>query len=129
MRQWVEGYEQRGKRDTPCDADAVLMLKAWLAEQYGNDDETNLPAVGPLVEKLAAQADCDDPLLLTMIGVETKDIHQRIQRLDRALSGFEKSRHRAYPKFYAAVMQADDWPNNAAKITELDMVTANRYFR
>ena len=127
VRQWLDGYKERGQRNAPCDAEALEMLESWIAQNYGGSDETNLPPAATLADKLAAEPDCNDPLILTVTGVLAIDPHEKMRRLDRALAGFDKSGHRGYPKFYAAVEQAAEWNNNPAKVAELDR-TALRYF-
>ena len=77
-----EGYEQRGKRDQPCDDEALLYLQAWLAKNYGADEgATNLPDPVSLGDKLAAQPGCDDPLLLTAIAAESLELREKIAAL------------------------------------------------
>ena len=120
IRQWVEGYQQRGQRDQPCDAEALQMLEAFIAYNYGGGDKTNLPALGPLCDKLAAEPGCNDPLVLAIAGIEATDAREKVNRYDRALAGFDQSHHRAYPKFYAAILLADEWSNNGQKRANAD---------
>ena len=120
VRQWVEGYQQRGQRDQPCDAEALQMLETFIAYNYGGSDKTNLPPLDLLCDKLAAESGCNDPLILCIAGVEATDAREKVRRFDRALAGFDQSHHHAYPKFYAAVLLADEWGNNPQKRANAD---------
>ena len=125
VRQYIEGYRNNGRHDEPCDAEAVRFLETWLASTYG--DSTNLPA--PLADKLVAQPGCDDPLVLTIAGAVCQDDRaEQARRFEAALAGFDKSRHKAYPKFYAAVSLANDSTRQPARVAELDH-RALEYFK
>ncbi len=106
IRQWVDGYEKRGQRDEPCDAEAVQYLETWIARNFGGDASTNLPLTWKWSDTLAAEPGCDDPLILTATGINCNEWHEQALRLNRALTGFEHSRHLAYPKFCATVYLA-----------------------
>ena len=106
VRQYLEGYEQRGQRNMSYDSKAIGLIKNWIASNYGGTIDTNLPSLSQLSDELANDPQCNDPLVLTVAAVNTVELHEAIQRLERAVRGFENSKHRAYPKFYATVTLA-----------------------
>ncbi|HTG45522.1 MAG TPA: DUF4339 domain-containing protein, partial [Verrucomicrobiae bacterium] len=101
-RQWLDAYQERGNHNTECDALAKEMLGAWIQSNFGTPD-TNGPSVEEMCDSLAATAGCTDPLVLTVTALNATEINGKIERLERALQGFETSRHRAYPRLCAAV--------------------------
>jgi hypothetical protein len=101
IRQWLEGYEQRGDRSEACDADAVEFLKTWIARNDEKQQDTNSLTTAQWSDKLANDPACTDPLILTIAGDNSVELHEKARRLQRALDGFENSRHLAYPRFYA----------------------------
>jgi hypothetical protein len=107
VRQWLEGYQQRGDRSEACDADAVEFLQTWITRAYGGRDDTNSLTLAQWSDKLANDPSCTDPLVLTIAGVNSIELHERVRRLQRAVDGYGNSKHRAYPKFYAMVSLAD----------------------
>jgi hypothetical protein len=119
-RQWVEGYKTRGKRDTKCDAEALRFLQTWLARNFGEAVDPNLPSTAEWADKLAADPACVDPLVLAVAGFVCPERMAAGERLDRALSGFPNSAHWGYPKLYAAVHQSGHFANNSARRNELD---------
>jgi hypothetical protein len=123
VRQYIDGYRQNGRHDTPCDADATRFLDAWLAWEYGGS--TNLSDPHPLADKLVAQPGCNDPLVLTIAAAACNNRAEKARRLQAALDGFDSSRHKAYPKFYAAVTLATDYGRQAARVEALDQTALN----
>ncbi len=107
VRQWVEGYQKRGDHGQACDADATAFLNTWLTRTYGGREDTYSQSLADWADKLAADASCTDPLVLTIVGVNSGELHERVRRLQRAVDGFPSSKHLAYPKFYALVSLAD----------------------
>lgn len=107
VRQYIEGYQLRGQRNPECDLLAQQFLTNWIAYNYGSVMDTNLPSLAKLSDHLANDPACQDPLALTVAAVETTELHESLRRLERAVKGFENSRHRGYPKFYATVTLAD----------------------
>ena len=121
VRQWLEGYKQRGDRNPAYDALALKFLEAWIAQNYGDRRATtNSPDVQALAEQLATNAACKEPLLLAAAAANSIELHEATHRLERALSGFEQSHHRAYPKFYAAVTLATDLRDEPSRVSALD---------
>jgi hypothetical protein len=65
--------------------------------------------------------------VLTVAAVNTVELHEMIRRLERAISGFEHSRHKAYPKFYATVLLTDKiFADRADRIPVLDALAMQR---
>lgn len=120
VRQWLDGYRERGQRDQPCDADAVQFLETWIAQNYDGVAHTNGPSVQELGRRLADAPACADPLVLTVAGINSLELHESIRRLERALNSFDQSKHRAYPKFYATVSLARGLAGNSARVSALD---------
>ena len=106
IRQWVDGYQKRGERNPECDAEIVTFLQTWIARNYGGAAATNTLVLSAEADKLARDTNCTDPLALTAIAGETQNRAEAIRCLQRALDAFPKSKHEAYPKFYADVILA-----------------------
>ena len=122
-RQYLEGYLQRGERNPKTDVLVLGFLKNWLAENNGGAVDTNLPSFRELGYHLVNDSNCTDPLVLAVYGVSvtddfdrdavsmTDDIRAKFgvkpSVLERALKGFENSKHRGWPKFCAAVVLAN----------------------
>lgn len=102
-RQYLQGYEQRGERNPACDAEALVFLRAWIASNFPAPGETNEVSVEKLGDQLAANPACTDPLVLAAAGVTASELFEGIQRLERAVRGYEGSKHRAYPKLQATI--------------------------
>ncbi len=128
MRVWVDEYQKHGQHDQPYDADATRYIQIWIDNNYGGKLATNATALRKLGDKLAADRTCNDPLVLTVAGVNSIELHESIQRLERALKGFEKSSYSAYPQMYAAVELADKLSENPERGATLD-ATAVRLFK
>ncbi len=101
-RLWLEGYKERAERNRPCDADAAQMIEAWIDANFAGP-KTNAQDIAQWCDKLAAMPTCDDPLVLTITGLNAIELHERSRRLERALAGFPQSQHTAYPRLNAAV--------------------------
>jgi hypothetical protein len=103
VRQYIVGYQQRGERNPEYDLVAQQFLTNWLADNYGGPSDTNLPSLAVLSDRLANDPACSDPLMLTVAGVNGAELHESLRRLERAVKGFENSKHRGYPKLYATL--------------------------
>lgn len=114
IRQYIRGYQLRGQRNPECDLLAQQFLTNWIAYHYGGKMDTNQPSLTELADRLANDPACQDPLVLTLAGVEAAELHESGRRLERAVKGFENSNHRGYPKFYATVTLADKLVHNQA---------------
>ncbi len=127
VRQYLEGYKLRGERNPACDAEALGLIGNWIACNYNGTVDTNLPPLAELSDRLATNPACTDPLVLTVAAVNTVELHEMIRRLERAVSGFEHSKHKAYPKFYATVTLASKLFNDRAdRIPVLDALALQR---
>jgi hypothetical protein len=127
VRQYLEGYKLRGERNPACDAEALGLIKNWIACNYSGAVDTNLPSLAELSDRLATNPACTDPLVLTVAAVNTVELHEAIRRLERTVSGFEHSKHRAYPKFYATVTLASKlFTDRADRIPVLDALALQR---
>lgn len=107
VRQWIEGYAKHGKHDQPWDANAVVLLKSWIQQNYGGT-ETNLPPASELSQKLEKQSDLTDPLLLTAMAMSRTDVPTETRLLERALPRFADYDYQAYPHFYALLVLATE---------------------
>jgi len=103
FRQYIEGFKKHGRHDLPCDTEAAQFLQVWLDSAFGGPQWTNQASLPAWADKLAARADCEESLILTATAANCNEVHEKTRRLEHALAGFEKSRHKAYPKFYATV--------------------------
>jgi hypothetical protein len=125
VRQYVEGYRKNGQHGAAWDSEAAQLMESWITANYGGP--TNLPSPQTLSDKLAALAGCNDPLVLTVAAANAVELHEKLRRLERAVTGFEQSRYQAYPKFYAAVTLAADLGSQSLRVRPLDQAAA-RYF-
>lgn len=108
VRQYLEGYKQNGQRDPSTDAAAVQFIESWINCHFGTPTEqAAIPPLAPLSDKLAANPNCTDPLVLTVAAINAVELRESLRRLERAVTGFANSRHKAYPHFYATVTLAD----------------------
>jgi len=119
VRQYVEAYAKHGRRGHPCDAEGKQLLESWLAHNYGGD-ATNLPSPHELADKLAARSACDDALVLTIAGVNSTEVHEKIRRLERALAAYGKSQYKAYPRWYATVTLSAEMNDKSERRRALD---------
>jgi hypothetical protein len=120
LRQFLDGYEKRGERSPACDAPAIQLIQAWVAEDYGPPRATNLPTAMQLADELETNSACVDPAVLVVAGVNSIELHEAIRRMERAEKGFENSKHRAFPKFFTTVMLASKLDYNSPEIAGLD---------
>jgi Na+-transporting methylmalonyl-CoA/oxaloacetate decarboxylase gamma subunit len=107
VRQFIEGYKTHGDRNPKIDAVALKLLDDWIAANYDGNSNTNQAALAAISDQLANDPACTDPLLLTVTSVNAVELHEADRRLERAVKGFENSKHSGYPKFYASVMLSD----------------------
>lgn len=119
-RQWIAGYQQNADHSSACDAECRDYLEAWLEANYGSGGRTNRSSVREQGDRLATRAECGDPLVLTLAGIEATETRDAIDRLELALRYFPGSRHKAYPHFYAAVSLADKLDQQPERVAALD---------
>lgn len=108
IRQWLEGYDQRGRRNPAVDKEAEQFIRVWIARNYGGAEATNDLSLPAESDRLANDPDVTDPLVLTIAADNSLNVFDAIHRFERALAAFPASRHRAYPKFYASLMLAGE---------------------
>ena len=118
IRQYVEAYRKHGPHTASWDREASQLLESWIALNFGGP--TNLPSPQALSDKLAAQAGCGDPLVLTVAAANAIELHEKTRRLERAVAAFEQSPYPAYPKLYAAVSLATELGTRSGRIRSLD---------
>jgi hypothetical protein len=131
IRQWLDGYEQRGQRNPECDAEAALFLETWIARNYGGDAATNSISLEQESDKRAGDANCTDPLVLTVAGANNVNHFQAIHCFQRALAAYAGSRHRAYPQLYASLMlatQLNKDPDQVAALQESGLQMLSKCF-
>ncbi len=116
-RQWIEGYKEFGRHDKPWDADATLLMTAWVEDD--SRARSNKATARDLIEKILA-ANCDDPLVLTLAGYHAVNLTESIRQLERASEEYSKSKYRAYPKFYAAVLLGNKVRNQPERAGQSD---------
>jgi hypothetical protein len=117
IRQWLEGYETRGQRNSASDEEVEQFIRVWIARNYGGADATNELSLAAESDRLANNPECTDPLVLTVAAGESPNRSDSTIRFERALAAYPQSRHRAYPKFYAMVLRGDQ---TADRSTALD---------
>ena len=112
MRQWVEGYKERGERNHLRDADGLALIQTWIEVNYGRTT-TNSPNLSQLAERIVNTVGVGDPMLLTVAAFVTDDAQKKIELLERALKGYEDSAHLAYPRLAAviALLEATEFPD------------------
>lgn len=115
VRQWLEAYEKNGVHNQPWDADAREFLKVWLEYYHGEVGVSNQCPV-PLADKLVANAECNDPAILTLAAVTTTENFESIRRMNRAVQAYSmNTTYKAYPQFYARIMLAT-WHGNKGEV-------------
>jgi hypothetical protein len=119
-RQWLDGYEQRARRNAEDDNEIIQFLRTWIDYNYDGPQATNSTSLGPMAEKLAADTNCTDPLVLTIVALNSIELHEAVRRLERAVNTFPDSDHKAYPRFYATLMLASYENNQPDRVRKLD---------
>jgi hypothetical protein len=120
IRQWQEGYEQRGRRNPACDAEVELFIRVYIARNYGGPEATNTLSLEDESDRLAQDPDRTDPLVLTVAADNSRNYYDSVHRFERALAAYPGTTHRAYPKFYATVKLMDQLNNNSDQAGALD---------
>jgi hypothetical protein len=116
LRQYVEAYRRDGRHEQSWDADAQKLIESWIASSYGGD--TVLPR--KLSDQLARNPACDDPLVLTAAAANSIEVHEKMNRLERALAVYPKSKYKAYPQLFATVSLAVEFGDKAERTRTLD---------
>ena len=119
IRAWIDGYQQRGQRNPEIDREVLAFLNAWIADNYGGADATNHISLADESDKLAADPRCTDPLVLSAVGINSRNRFQARHCYERALAAFPGSRHQAYPQFYATLMLAGQIDRDQGRVRTL----------
>jgi len=119
IREWLDGYEQRGRRNPAVDAEAEQFIRVWIARSYGGVEATNALSLAAESDMLANNPTCTDPLVLTVAANESSNRADSNSRFERALAAYPASQHRAYPQFYAMVWLAAQEETNSSRPDEL----------
>ena len=120
IRQWLEGYEKRGRRNPACDAEAEQFIRIYIARNYGGLEATNTLSLEAESDRLAQNPDCTDPLVLTVAADNNIEVFAAIHLFERALDAFPESHHKAYPQLYASVGITRFLSDHPERITALD---------
>jgi hypothetical protein len=119
IRQYLEPF-QHSSNNLACREESLRFLDAWLAENFGGGS-ANTNDLHELAEHVAKQSGCDDPIVLALAAVSGVELHSSEALLERAVSSFENSKYRAYPRFYAVVVLAkymNDRPERRALLED-----------
>lgn len=119
-RLWLEGYENHGQRNPECDAEALLFIRTYIADNYGGPEATNSESLHDESDKLAHDTNCTDPLVLTVAADESLNLFDSRRRFRRALAAYPASSHLAYPQFYATVQLAGQLGDRSDESGALD---------
>jgi hypothetical protein len=103
IRQWLDGYEKRGRHNPACDAEAEQFIRIYIARNYGGLEATNTLSLETESDRLAHDTNCTDPLVLTVAADNSLNYFDAVRRYERALSTYPGTTHRAYPQLYATV--------------------------
>ena len=120
LRQWLEGYEKRGRRNPASDAEAEQFIRIYIARNYGGPDATNTLSLEVESDRLAQNPACTDPLVLTVAADNSLNYYDSVHRFERALAAYPGTAHRAYPKFYATVRLMGHLDNHSDQAGVLD---------
>jgi hypothetical protein len=120
IRQWLDGYEKRGLRNPADDGEIVEFIQTWIARNYGGNAATNPMSLTSESDRLAADVNCTDPLVLTVVANESRNNADITERFERALAAYPDSQHKAYPKLYATVWLAGYFGKAPQRVSSLD---------
>ena len=113
LRQWVAGYEQRGRHNPAVDAEAEQFMRVWIARNYGGPEATNTLSLEAESDRLANNPDCTDPLVLIVAADNSLNYFDMVHRFERALAAYPGTGHRAYPEFYGTIKLIFELGDNA----------------
>jgi GYF domain 2 len=119
IRQWLDGYKQRGEHNAAVDAEAEQFIRVWIARNYGGVGANNTMSLAAESDRLANNPACTDPLVLTVAANESANRADSSNRFERALAAFPESQHKAYPKFNAMVLLASQSGKDSARASAL----------
>jgi 3-keto-disaccharide hydrolase len=119
-RQWLEGYENRGRRNPASDAAAEQFIRVWIDRNYGGPDATNTLSLEAESDRLAQDPDCTDPLVLTVAADNNIEVFAATRLYERAIAAFPDTQHKAYPRLYASAGITRHLSDAPGRIAALD---------
>ena len=126
-RVWVDEFREHSAAEEACQVEGLKFIQAWLDQNYGSGNSTNTISLREEAEKLAGHTNWQDPLLQAVIAVNCSSRDEWVQHLQNALDGFRNSKYRAYPKFYAGVILADQVDGEKGRVEALDSSTVQSF--
>lgn len=103
VRQYLEAYQRDGGHNPACATQAVTAIKTWLDYNYGTGLHTNHTTTLKMWDALVEDPACDDPMVWTLAGANTDELHEAVRRLEHAVNDYKQSHYKGYPKLYATV--------------------------
>jgi hypothetical protein len=103
LRQWLEGYEKRGKRNPSSDAEVDQFIRASFDGDFEEAKPAGAMSLGAESLSLEKNPNCTDPLALAVAAINTVNWYDRVHLYERSLAAFPGTEHRAYPILYANV--------------------------
>lgn len=125
VRQYIEGYRLRGKKNPATDAAAQEFLQAWVDYYYGEERKVEWSKLLQMADQLAGDPKCEDGIVLMATAAICPEVHETTKRLEKALKAFEDSKHRGYPKYYTLVSLASHIDENSERYSRLTMQAAD----
>lgn len=120
-RQWLGGYEERGTRNPSLDIQTLQFIRGWVGpDQDAPPDPGQAEDLRKMGDKLVGQERWNDPLAMTVAAHTSIEMHEKARRLEKAVLGYEESRHHSYPKLNATVWLATTLYNQPGRVKQLD---------
>jgi len=120
IRQWLNGYEKRGRRSPANDAEVERFIRTWIDSNFGGPEATNTLWLEAESDRLANDPNCSDPLALTVVADNSLNYFDINHRFERALAEYPGTAHRAYPQFYATIRLIDQLGDDSPRVGALD---------
>ncbi|HKW28229.1 MAG TPA: hypothetical protein VJT54_02765 [Verrucomicrobiae bacterium] len=120
LRQWLEGYEQRGRRNPVLDAEVEQFIRVWIDRNYGGPEATNTLSLETESDRLANNSNFTDPLVLTVAADNSLNYFDSLHRFERALAIYPGAAQRSYPQLYATVRFRSQLNNDSYQAGALD---------
>ena len=120
LRQWLAGYEQRGRRNPASDAEAEQFIRVWIDRNFGGPEATNMLSLEDESDRLANDPDCTDPLVLTVAAENSLNYFDIVHRFERALAAYPTAGQRAYPEFYDTIRLIIQLGDNSPRVGALN---------
>ncbi|HTS18180.1 MAG TPA: hypothetical protein VMP11_11450 [Verrucomicrobiae bacterium] len=110
-RQYLQAYDSLANHQSPGDAEMRQWIHDWIdylvERNYGGGVATNFTDLVERGDKMVVDANCTDPLFLTLAGASLNEMLGQVWRFNRAVNGYEHSQYKAYPQMFAAVSLAN----------------------